>query len=52
MASPFPSPDESFARLHRAGWSISETATAGGWLVTRHNGENPVNATGKSQAEA
>ena len=52
MTFPFPRPDESFARLHRAGWSIGETATAGGWQVTGSNGENLVSATGKSQVEA
>jgi hypothetical protein len=52
MASPFPSPDDSFARLHLAGWSIGEIATAGGWQVTGSNRENLVRATGKSQAEA
>jgi hypothetical protein len=44
MASSFPRPDESFDRLHRAGWSIGETATAGGWLVTGTNGENAIEA--------
>jgi len=48
MASRFPSPDESFARLHRAGWSVGETATAGAWLVTGHNGENSIFATGRN----
>jgi len=48
----FPTVDFSRTRLHRAGWSIGETATASGWLVTGTNGENAVSATGKSQAEA
>ena len=34
MADPFSSPDEARTCLHGAGWSIGETATAGGWLVT------------------
>ena len=52
MASPFPSPDESRARLHRAGLSIGETAATGEWLVTGANGENAISATGETQAEA
>jgi hypothetical protein len=40
MARTFPTPDESFARLHDAGWSIGETGTAGHWLVSGTNGEN------------
>ena len=48
----YPSPDESFARLHRAGWSLGETGSAGRWLVTGSNGENQISATGASQAEA
>jgi len=31
---------------------IGETATASGWHVTGHNGENPIQAQGASQAEA
>ena len=48
----YPSPDESFARLHRAGWSLDETGSAGRWWVTGSNGENQIRATGASQAEA
>jgi hypothetical protein len=44
--------DESFARLHHAGWSIGETGGAGVWLVIGSNGENVIKAEGKSQAEA
>jgi hypothetical protein len=51
-ANPYPSPDESLSRLRRAGWSVSETATAGAWIVSGHNGENMINARGKTQAEA
>ncbi len=48
----YPSVDESFARLHRAGWSIGETAGAAVWVVTGTNGENRIHAEGGSQAEA
>ena len=50
-ASSYPSVDESFARLHRAGWSIGETGGAGVWLVIGTNGENKICAEGRSQAE-
>jgi hypothetical protein len=52
MASPFPTVDASRTRLQAAGWSIGETATAGGWLVSGVNGENAIKETGKTQAEA
>jgi hypothetical protein len=32
------SPDESYSRLHAAGWSVGETTTATGWLVIGYNG--------------
>ncbi len=48
----FPSVDESFARLHRAGWSIGEAGGAVVWSVTGTNGENRIHAEGQSQAEA
>ena len=36
----FASSDESFARLHAAGWSVAEVRLAEGqWLVTGSNGE-------------
>ncbi|MGH7169929.1 MAG: hypothetical protein ACRELG_06605 [Gemmataceae bacterium] len=47
-----PSVDESFARLHRAGWSIGETGGAGVWHVTGTNGENVIHAEGRTQAGA
>jgi hypothetical protein len=34
-------PDEALDRLHRAGWSIGETAAGRIWLVCGTNGENP-----------
>jgi hypothetical protein len=52
----FPSVDESFGRLQRAGWTAGDLAvhTAGGprWLVTGTSGENRVEARGATQAEA
>jgi hypothetical protein len=49
--------DEALARLHRAGWSIGDTAFhdgAGGiaWLVSGSNGENLIRAEGASRDEA
>ena len=44
----FPTADESFARLHRAGWSVGDvrilTAEGSAWLVSGTNGENAVSA--------
>ena len=37
-----PSVDESFDRLHRAGWSVGEVATTGEWVVIGTNGRNVV----------
>jgi hypothetical protein len=48
----YPSVDESFARLHHAGWSIGDIATAHRWIVCGTNGENKIHAEGRSQAEA
>jgi hypothetical protein len=52
MTARYASPDESLAFLRRAGWSVGETATAGGWLVSGSNGENLIYASGLSQSEA
>jgi hypothetical protein len=52
LPSQYPSVDESFDRLHRAGSSIGETGGGGVWLVTGANGENQIRAEGRSQAEA
>ena len=55
MAS-FPTEDESFAHLHRSGWSVGDVpllATEGQrWLGSGSNGENQARATGRTQAEA
>jgi hypothetical protein len=50
--SSYPTVEESFVRLHVAGWTVGETATATRWLVCGVNGENAINAVGRSQAEA
>lgn len=54
--NPFPSSDEFFIRLHRAGWSVGETQmlTAAGLrgLVTGSNGENLIHAEGQTADEA
>ena len=47
-----PSVDESFERLHRAGWSVGEVATTSEWIVTGTNGENVIEARCRSQTEA
>jgi hypothetical protein len=52
MARAYPTPDESFRRLHAAGWSVGETGTATCWIVSGTNGENQLAARGSTQAEA
>ncbi len=48
-----PSADEPFDRLHRAGWSVGEVRTMRGTvLVSGTNGENRIQAEGKTSAEA
>jgi hypothetical protein len=48
----YPTVDEAFARLHRAGWSIGDTAGTTGWMVTGDNGANAILTRGACQAEA
>ena len=52
----YPTVEQSFARLHRAGWSVGDvrilTVKGLRWLVTGTNGENAVSARGATQAEA
>jgi hypothetical protein len=50
--SSYPSVDESFDRLHHAGWSIGEAGGVAVWIVTGTNGENMIRAEGHIQAEA
>jgi hypothetical protein len=55
--SDLPDVDAMFARLHRAAWSIGDTAfeNEGGcvvWLVSGHNGENLIRAEGSTKAAA
>jgi hypothetical protein len=49
-------PDESFARLHRGGWSVGDvrllTAEGPRWWVTGANGENVIEASGRTQGES
>jgi hypothetical protein len=48
----YPTVDQSFARLHAAGWNVGDVGTASGWLVTGTNGENRIQVAGRTQAEA
>jgi hypothetical protein len=48
----YPSVDKSRDRLHRAGWSVGEFATATAWIVTGANGENVLEAWGATQRKA
>jgi hypothetical protein len=52
----YPPSDESFNRLHAAGWSVGDvrvlTQTGHLWRVSGANGENAIDATGETQAEA
>jgi hypothetical protein len=50
--SNYPTVDESFERLHRAGWSVGEVAAATEWIVSGSNGKNLLEARGGTQAEA
>jgi hypothetical protein len=54
--SAYPSPDECFARLRRAGWSVGEASFLGPggevWRVSGRNGENLLRAEGATQAQA
>jgi hypothetical protein len=50
--STYPSVDESRDRLHRAGWSVSEIATATRSIISGTNGENILEARGATQSEA
>jgi hypothetical protein len=48
--------DKLFLILHRAGWSIGDTAFAGkegiSWLVYGTKGDHSIQANGKTQEEA
>jgi hypothetical protein len=48
--------DDSFARLHAAGWTVGDVAVHGEsglvWLMPGTNGENRIEARGASQDEA
>lgn len=52
-----PESAESYARLHRAGWSAGDAAFVGEagtlvWIVTGHNGENLIRAEGRTREAA
>ena len=51
-----PKTDKLFLILHRAGWSIGDTALVGkegiSWLVFGTNGDHSIQANGKTQEEA
>jgi hypothetical protein len=51
LVSIYPSVDEAFDRLHRAGWSIGEAAGSAVWIVIATNDENMIKAEGRTQAE-
>jgi hypothetical protein len=44
--------DVAFQRLKAAGWTVGEVASLSRWHVTGANGENQINASAGSQAEA
>ena len=52
----YPTIDESLDRLHRAGWSVGDSAFGTGhalvWTVSGTNGENRVQSYGRTRAEA
>jgi hypothetical protein len=50
--SNYPTVDESFDRLHRAGCSVGDVATSAGWTVSGTNGENSIADFGGTQAAA
>jgi hypothetical protein len=45
-------PDDCLALLHGSGWSVGEVRAGRAWQVDRTNGENVIQATGATQAEA
>jgi hypothetical protein len=55
-SNPYPASDESLTRLQAAGWPVGETkvVTPAGprWRVTWANGENLIDVSGETQAEA
>jgi hypothetical protein len=48
----YPTVDGSRDRLHRAGWSVGESATATRCLVCGSNGENQIKPEAPAQADA
>jgi hypothetical protein len=52
MIPAYPSVDESYNRLHRAGWSFGWAGFGSSWLVDGTNGENRIFAEGHTLDEA
>jgi hypothetical protein len=50
--SHFSSCDESLDQLLRSGWSVGEVCAWRTWLVSGTNGENRIEAEGRTQSEA
>jgi hypothetical protein len=46
----YPTVDDSFERLHRAGWSVGDVATSEGWCVNGTKGENRLEVFALTQA--
>jgi hypothetical protein len=41
-----------FESLHVDGWSLCETATADGWIITGRRGEDEIHVGGRTLSEA
>jgi hypothetical protein len=52
MTASYPSVDESFGRLHRAGWSAGYARFVKTWSVYGTNGENLIDAAAAMLEEA
>ena len=52
MTASYPTVDESFGRLHRAGWSAGHARFGRTWAVYGTNGENVIDAAGATLEEA
>ena len=52
MTASYPTVDESFGRLRRAGWSAGYARLGRTWAVYGTNGENVIDAAGATLEEA
>jgi hypothetical protein len=52
MIAPSTPSDAAFDTLHAAGWSIGDTATESGWVVSGQRGEEEIMASGRTKSEA